>query len=210
MQEKLALASIGVLCLLLLAAGQDAKKKAVSNSNLRVPQIAGKELFTLKKCVECHTLTDTTDGKFTPVTSKRDDDWFAEHVKSNSAIVLRQEQSKRKQRRVFRAEIAALADYLFNSKPEEKAQIDAMPENVFQGAYLVYQKPCLKCHTIADMGKDVGPNLTHVAKKHNDKSWLIKHFQNPQQFNADSIMPKFDRLPKEQLEKMADYLLTLK
>jgi cbb3-type cytochrome oxidase cytochrome c subunit len=58
------------------------------------------------------------------------------------------------------------------------------------------------------MGKEVGPNLTQVGKKHK-KDWLIENFKNPQQFAPESVMPKFDYLPKEDLEKLADYLLTL-
>jgi mono/diheme cytochrome c family protein len=198
-----------MLSLIFLALYQQDEKKDSTNSNLRVTQIAGKNLFSLKKCVNCHTLADKAEGKLTPVTNKREDDWFAEHIEKESPIVLRQEQIKRKQRRALRAEIKALDDYLYQSKPEEKQQIDEMPENVFQGAYLVYQNPCLKCHSIAGAGKEVAPDLSYVGRKRT-KDWFIEHFKNPQQFAPESIMPKFDHLPQEDLEKMADYLLTLK
>ncbi|MFQ5772732.1 MAG: cbb3-type cytochrome c oxidase subunit II, partial [bacterium] len=77
-------------------------------------------------------------------------------------------------------------------------------------AYLVYQNNCLNCHSIAGVGKDVAPDLSQVAKRHGDKEWIVEHFMNPQQFSPESIMPRFNRLPKESLEKMAEYLLTLK
>jgi len=211
MQKTINFILIGFLSLVFLALYQKkTEKKEQTNSNLRVSQIAGKELFRLKKCVDCHTLLDKAEDELIPVTDKPDDEWFDGHVEKESSIVLRQEKSKRKQQRVLKAEIAALDDFLYNSKPEEKKQIDEMPDNVFQGAYLVYQSPCLKCHAIAGMGKDVGPDLSHIAKEHGDKDWLIKNFKNPQQFEPESVMPKFDHLPIEDLENMADYLLTLK
>ncbi|MFQ6113906.1 MAG: c-type cytochrome [bacterium] len=209
MPEKLNVILIAMLSLVFLSMYEKGDDKEPTNSNLRVSQIAGKSLFDLKKCVNCHTLAEKDEGELTPVTNKRDDDWFAEHVEKESPIVLREESSKRKQRRVLGAEIKALADYLYESKPEEKKQIDEMSENVFYGAYLIYQNSCLNCHSIAGMGKDVGPDLSHVGKKHK-KDWFIENFKNPQQFAPESVMPKFNHLPEEDLEKMAEYLLTLK
>lgn len=213
MKNKINFILIGILSSMFLALYQEAEKKEQTNSNLRVSQIAGKGLFRLKKCVDCHTLSDgaenEAEGKLTSITTMRDDDWFAEHVEKESPIVLRQETSKRKQKRVLKIEITALQDYLFKTKPEERQQIDSMPQNVFQGAYLIYQNPCLNCHSIAGMGKEVGPDLSHVGKKHK-KEWFLENFKNPQQFAPESVMPKFNKLPKEHLEMMADYLLTLK
>lgn len=181
-----------------------------SNSNLRPSQIAGKKLFAAKECSKCHTLDgETTDG-LTPIKAIRSAQWFAGHVKKESSLVLRQSQSHRKQRRIFQDEVEALEDVLFHTKPAERAQIDQMPDQVFQGAYLVYQQPCLNCHTIAGQGKkDVGPDLTHVAKEHS-KTWLLKHLENPQQFAPESVMPRFDFLTDEQRANIVEYLLTLK
>jgi mono/diheme cytochrome c family protein len=199
---------IGAGCLLAVFA-QEAKKIEPSNSNLRVTQIAGKHLFTLKNCGDCHTLASQAEGKLTPVTNKRDDHWFAAHVEEESKVVLREAKTDRIRRRVLQDEILALDDYLYKSKSEDKKQIDAMTENVFQGAYLVYQNNCLNCHAVAGSGKDIGPELSKIGSEH-DKKWLIANFKNPQQFAAESVMPKFDTLPEETLAKMADYLLTLR
>lgn len=199
----------GLLSLMFLAWYQGTETKEVTNSNLRVSQIAGKRLLELKKCLVCHTLTGKDEGPQTPMTSMPDEDWFEDHVKKESPIVLREETSKRERRRVLKEEIAALEDYLFNTKAEGKKQIDVMPQNVFEGAYLIYQNPCLKCHTIAGKGKEVGPDLSYVGKKHT-KEWFLENFENPQQFAPESVMPRFGHLSKDKLEQMADYLLTLK
>ena len=194
---------------LLVAAFTQSEKKVVSNGNLTVPQIAGKQLFTLKKCIDCHVLGEKAEGKLTPVTNKRDDDFFAEHVKKESPLVLREEKSKRRQKKVLKAEIIALDEFLYNTKPAARKQIDEMAEASFAGAYAVYQNNCINCHKVAEYGKDVGPDLSKVGG-HHEKKWFIANLQDPKQFAEDTIMPKFDFLPKETQEAIAEYLYSLK
>jgi len=182
----------------------------VKTSNLRVSQIAGLTLFEAKECSKCHTTGATTNPKLTPIPNMRDEAWFKQHVQQESKLVLRPAKSKRKQRRVLKDELAALVDYLYTSKAAEKKQIDSLPADVRQGAYLVYQNNCLNCHSIAGVGKEVAPDLTYVAHKHGDKTWLIQNLQDPQQFKPESLMPKFDLLPADDLARIAEYLLTLR
>lgn len=198
-----------IFCFAFLAISPRHQEKKLDNSNLRVTQIAGKKLFDLKNCVDCHTLAQKAEGKLTPVANKRDDAWFSEHVAKESPIVLQNAKSKRRQKRVLKKEVAALDDFLYQSKPGENKQIAGLTEDIFDGAYLVYQNNCINCHSIAGAGKEIAPDLTHVAKEHGDKEWLIKNLINPQQFAPESLMPKFDKLPEEDLEKIAEYLLTL-
>jgi mono/diheme cytochrome c family protein len=181
-----------------------------SSSDLAVTQIAGKELWTQKKCVDCHTLTDKAEGKLTPVPNKGTDEWFQEHIEKESPVVLREATSKRKKRRVLKAEIAALDAYLYQSDAETKKRIDSMSEAVYEGAYLVYQNNCINCHTIAGIGKESGPDLTYVADKRTDKNWLLENLRDPKQFSPETTMPGFDQLPAEKLNKIVAYLLTLK
>lgn len=184
--------------------------KVPTYGDLALTQIAGKKLFALKNCSDCHTLGSEPEGERTPVTDKRDNAWFTEHVTKETPVVLREAKSKRRERRILSAEIEALDAYLYQSTEEEKKRVNSMQENIFEGAYLAYQNNCLNCHTIAGAGKDVGPDLTYIADEHGDKEWLIQNLVDPQQFAPESPMPKFDELPKEDLEKIAEYLLTLK
>lgn len=203
--------TIASLGLSLLAFSQESDKKAQSNGNLALPKIAGKELFHRKGCDECHTAGEAaaTEGKKTPIRSERNEDWFDSHVAENSELVLRIEKSRRKQRRVRRDELRALRAFLFATSKEELVQIDQMPARIYEGAYLAYQNRCVNCHSIAGEGKDVGPDLSKVGRKH-DKAWFIANFKDPRQFAPDTQMPSFKDLPEEVLEKMADYLLTLR
>lgn len=199
----------GIIGMMVLAMStQDSK--APKYSDLKLTQIAGKKLFALKQCNDCHTLGAETEGEKTPVTNKRDNAWFTEHVKKETPVVLREAKSKRRQRRILSAEIEALDAFLYQSNDKEKQRVGSMPEHIFEGAYLAYQNNCLNCHTIAGAGKDVGPALTYIADEHGDKEWLLQNLIDPQQFAPESPMPKFDELSKEQLEKIAEYLLTLR
>ena len=67
MKRFASLLLIGSLCVVALTAASKTQKKMSSTSNLRVTQIAGKKLFQLKSCVDCHTLARKTEGKLTPV-----------------------------------------------------------------------------------------------------------------------------------------------
>ncbi len=209
MKKLAVLLFTGCLIAMVSAFGQDGKQKSASHSNLRVTQIAGRHLLDLKECTDCHMLGSQAEDKLTPMTNKRSVEWFAAHVEEKSTIVLRQEATDRKRKRVLQDEILALGDFLYQSKAEERKQIEDMAENVFAGGYLVYQNNCLNCHAVASEGKDIGPSLTTVGSKR-DKAWFIANLKNPQQFAPESVMPKFDTLPAETLDKMADYLTTLK
>jgi len=199
---------IAVLGFMLFSLAQGENDKAIRTSHLRLTQIAGKVLYDLKNCAECHTLGAKAEGKLTPVTNKRTDEWFKEHVVEESKIVLREAKSKKKQRRVVKKEVAAMDDFLYQSKAAVRTQIVALPEEIQQGAYLAYQNNCIGCHAIAGAGKEIGPDLTYVADKRN-KEWLIANLKDPQQFSPQSPMPKFDKLPEEDLSKISDYLGTL-
>lgn len=195
---------------LALAALAQAQDKVVKTSDLRLTQIAGHELYMLKKCNACHTLGAKAEGKLTPIPNKREDAWFQAHVEKESEIVLEEAKSARKAKRVLKKEIAALTDFLYRSAAG-KTKVEGLPDNIRQGAYLGYQNNCNACHKIAGYGKEVGPDLTFVADSKSDREWHLKNLKNPQQFSAESPMPAFEgKLSDEQLGKIIDYLLTLK
>ncbi len=182
----------------------------LKTSHLRMTQIAGLELFSTKKCSQCHTLEEKAEGELTPVLNRREAAWFKTHVVENSEIVLSEAKSRRKQQRILKREIVALADFLFETE-QTKAEVAAIPARIRQGAYLGYQNDCVGCHKIAGAGKEIGPNLGYIADKKSDKAWLIEKLKNPQQASPESPMPALaDKLSEEDLSKIADYLLTLR
>lgn len=170
---------------------------------LDISVLAGKQIYALKKCGDCH---NQGAKEFTPIKAVPADSVLAAHVEAlKSANVLRQGETARKQKRTAAEEVVAMVAYLKN---REKA--DAAAANMVTAGFVMVRETCRNCHLINGAGKgDVGPDLKGVGAKH-DKKWLVDHFVDPQAFVKDSMMPKFGALPKAELEAMADYLLTLK
>jgi cbb3-type cytochrome oxidase cytochrome c subunit len=201
MKRKMQLNRIAMLLVSALSFGA-VTAFAQNAAPVDISALAGRQLYVLKKCGDCH---NQGAAKFTQIKAAWDSTKLAAHVEAlKLENVLRQDSSPRRQKKTFGEEIVAMVAYLQN---REKA--DAAAKNFVAAGYTMVREGCRNCHTITGAGKEVGPKLDGVGGKH-DKKWLIDHFINPQAFVKDSMMPKFDQLPKEELEAMADYLLTLK
>jgi cytochrome c oxidase cbb3-type subunit II len=55
-----------------------------------------------------------------------------------------------------------------------------------------------------------GPDLKYVAHRLPSKDWHIAHLIDPRSTEPNSIMPSFAHLPAEELDALADYLLSLR
>ncbi len=77
-----------------------------------------------------------------------------------------------------------------------------------EGQKLYQSHGCSACHTINGIGGTTGPDLTTVGARR-DRAWLIGHFKDPAAIVKDSAMPKV-QAPDADIEKLADYMLTLK
>jgi mono/diheme cytochrome c family protein len=197
MKRKMVFGRIAILSVLAVLVSA-----VTAPAQVDIAALAGRQLYVLKKCGDCH---NQGAAKFTPIKAAWDSTKLAAHVEAlKLENVLRKDSSPRRQKKTFGEEIVALVAYLQN---REKA--DAAAKSLVTAGYAMTREGCRNCHTINGAGKEVGPNLAGVGGKH-DKKWLIDHFVNPQAFVKDSMMPKFDTLPKEELEAMADYLLALK
>ena len=59
-------------------------------------------------------------------------------------------------------------------------------------------------------GMGRGPSLTNVGTKRS-RDWIIAHIRNPKGHNPQSRMPGFEgKIKDQELEALADYLLSLK
>ncbi|MDZ7292410.1 MAG: cytochrome c [candidate division KSB1 bacterium] len=167
-----------------------------------IAALAGRQLYALKKCGDCHNQGAT---KFTPIKAAPDSAKLAAHVEAlKLENVLRKDTSPRRQKKTFGTEIQALVAYLKN-----RETTDATAKTFVTAGFVMTREGCRNCHAINGIGAEVAPNLKGVGSKHN-KKWLIDHFVDPQAFVKDSDMPSFKNLPKAELEAMADYLLTIK
>jgi len=173
-----------------------------ASAQVDISSLAGRQLYTLKKCGDCH---NPGAKQFTAIKAAPDSAKLATHVEAlKLENVLRKDTTPRKQKKTFGEEVLAMVAYLKN-----REKTDAAPANFATAGFVMTRSACRNCHTISGVGNDTGPNLAGVGAKH-DKKWLVDHFINPQAFVKDSVMPSFKDLPKEELEAMADYLLTMK
>ncbi|MHB8880849.1 MAG: c-type cytochrome [Thermodesulfovibrionales bacterium] len=76
------------------------------------------------------------------------------------------------------------------------------------GQKLYQSLGCSGCHSINGIGGTTGPDLTHVGSTR-DRSWLIGHFKDPDDYVKNSAMPKVEATEAE-IGQLADYMLTLK
>jgi mono/diheme cytochrome c family protein len=169
-----------------------------------IAALAGKQIYNLKKCGDCH---NQGAKQFTPLKAPADSAKLEAHVDSlKLENVLRKDNSPRRQKRTKGEEVAAMTAYL-----NTREKTDAATAALITAGFAMVREQCRNCHLINGLGKSdgAGPNLKGVGAKH-DKKWLVDHFADPQAFVKDSVMPKYGALPKEELEAMADYLLTLK
>jgi len=173
-----------------------------ASAQVDISSLAGRRLYTLKKCGDCH---NPGAKQFTAIKAATDSAKLAAHVEAlKLENVLRKDTTPRKQKKTFGEEVLAMVAYLKN-----REKTDAAPANFATAGFVMTRSACRNCHVINGAGNDNAPKLAGVGTRH-DKKWLVDHFINPQAFVKDSIMPSFKDLPKEELEAMADYLLALK
>ncbi len=191
------LCGIVLFGLIVMAAGLRAQTPDIA-------ALGGKQIYNLKKCGDCH---NQGAKQFTPLKAPADSAKLAAHVDSlKLENVLRKDTSPRRQKRTMGEEVAALVAYI-----QAREKTDAAAANAVTAGFAMVREQCRNCHVLNGIGnkEGAGPNLKGVGAKH-DKKWLVDHFVDPQAFVKDSLMPKYGALPKEELEAMADYLLTLK
>lgn len=91
----------------------------------------------------------------------------------------------------------------------------AMPEIVIDtklvelGKKVYAKENCGACHAIAGVGGKAGPDLTKAGTLHPDRSWQIEHLIKPDSKVPGSTMPAYPKLKKEDLEGLAEYMVSL-
>ena len=178
---------------------QDKKEKAPALVSIDL--LAGKQLYNLKTCGDCH---NEGAEKYTELPAKVNADSLEAHVTAlELPLVLRETKSARRRAKYQRDEVDMIAAYLNNKK-----SVEAAPENFVTAGFLMMQNNCQNCHIINGKGNETAPSLHGVANRH-DRKWIIDHFKDPTAFVKDSQMPKFDKLSEAELGAMTDYLLKL-
>jgi cbb3-type cytochrome c oxidase subunit II len=109
-------------------------------------------------------------------------------------------------------------------------------ELALQGRTLYIREGCFSCHTqgVRDLFSDsglasrpseagdytnevpnligmlrLGPDLTCVGDREDDRNWHVRHLRNPQTEREHSTMPKYGYLTTKELQAIAAYLVRL-
>lgn len=93
-------------------------------------------------------------------------------------------------------------------KPILAAAGSVAGQELTEGQKLYRSLGCSACHAINGIGGTTGPDLTKIGAIR-DRHWLKEHFEHPQKLVPNSAMPKVEA-PEADIEKLTDYMLTLK
>ncbi len=122
----------------------------------------------------------------------------------------------------FRIYVDTLADFEAWVAAQKADRVEPATEALAAGEQLFLASACVGCHTIQGTAATsvIGPNLSHIASREtiaagimaNDRANLIRWISNPQDTKPGVVlMPAFETLmTQEQIESIADYLLSLR
>jgi quinol-cytochrome oxidoreductase complex cytochrome b subunit/cytochrome c2 len=170
-------------------------------------ELAGLGLFKKQGCTGCHAgagqqgigpdLTKIPAGH-------RNVPWLIPHFKNPSQIV---PGSIMPPVDLPNADLNALALFVLTLTPQNEQALEAAPDFVTQGAMVYQSNHCNACHQINKVGSTLAPALDGVGLRH-DRTWLEKHFADPDSVTKGSIMPPYKFTPPD-LDAICKYLLQL-
>lgn len=96
-----------------------------------------------------------------------------------------------------------------NGWPPEPV-LAAMLKTKSEGSAAYQRNNCVSCHMIGGVGGTSGPDLTRIGSRKPDAKWHMQHFVDPESVVKDSAMPDYKDLPREELEALTNYMLSLK
>ena len=206
------LAIIGVGILTLLGAYDDVRavkttssEESVSpdkesSSRIQPVELAGRYIYENGSCVQCHNIGGVIGtGKSNLLNSKgeRDNKWLTAHFIKPS--------SKTEEVKFTGFQTAAITSFITRLSTPQRSELLNTPDNITFAANLYLNYNCGVCHQIESETPGFGPNLIGVTERH-DRNYIYEHFIDPQKFVPTSIMPKFNRLPENELNALTDLM----
>ena len=171
-------------------------------------ELAGKVIFKEKHCLKCHSINNV-GGKIGPdltlVGRRRDAEWMIKHFQDPTFIApgLRMPSVE-----LPESDLTALAAYLLRLTSATSVALEDRPL-LEEGGKIFYDNNCIMCHTIDGAGGKIGPDLTRVGSRRDEK-WLTDHFKNPQAVVPNSLMPSYASLGEQKLGTLSKFLMTYK
>ncbi|MEW6203563.1 MAG: cytochrome c [bacterium] len=187
--------------------------------------IAGKRVWQKNNCNDCHTILGF-GGYYAPDLTKA----YRRLGEENLRRVISEpdkyfEKSFRKmpKQNISPEEVSSLVAFLkWTSEidnndwpPQDRDRATGaaarltVSSTVSPGAALFKEHGCLQCHRINGVGGTAGPELDKVGTKY-DAAAIKDRILNPQSYNTDSVMPPATEIDEEDVDKIVEFLSTLK
>ena len=200
--------------------------KRTNEDRLTDEVVAGKHAWQKYNCNDCHTILGI-GGYYAPDVTKvakyRDHEWLERFLADPEGVW----PAKRKMPNLhlsheeinnLTAFLTWVSDIDTNGWPPKPLMAAGTPEVTgtgevhkgAEGARLFALRGCQGCHTVNGVGGKVGPDLSHIGSHMPDKEMQIQHLKDPRSVHPESSMPGFSTLPEDELEELAEYLVSLK
>ncbi|MBI5408824.1 MAG: cytochrome c [Nitrospirae bacterium] len=189
----------------------------------RAPEItekvdAGKKVWHKYDCIGCHTILG--NGSYfapdmTKTTERKPKTYLIKFLIDPRSI---KPDSAMPKLGITEKEADDLIEFLVwiskvdtNGWPPKPILAVAATSRAASPGQMIFQKyDCSACHQIQGLGGAAGPELTHAGSKQPDAEWHVRHLKDPASTVKNSAMPDFAHLSNEELNALAEYLVTLK
>ena len=174
-------------------------------------ELAGIGYFRKENCASCHALGAGKAGKppgpgpdLANLPIKKSAAWMIEHFKRPAAMV---PGSSMPAIQLSNSQLNALAAFLLKLTPANAEALANAPAFAVEAGLLYQSKNCGACHQVNGVGMTVGPPLNGVGRRRT-KTWVVRHFANPEALSPGSIMPSYQFSARE-IDNLVAYLFTL-
>lgn len=171
-------------------------------------ELAGIGYFRAENCAACHPVSGKEAGKLGPDLTRtqlsKSAAWMIAHFKNPGELV---PGSQMPPIRLNDKELSALAAFLLKLNPANAEALHSAPDFAVQGAMLYQAHQCGACHRVNGVGMQLGPPLNGLSRRRT-KSWVERHFREPQAMSPGTSMPAYPFTPRE-MDAMLAYLFSL-
>ena len=105
------------------------------------------------------------------------------------------------------SQLNALAAFLLKLTSKNAEALAAAPDFAVEGAMVYQANSCGSCHQINGNGMKVGPPLDELSKRRT-RTWVERHFIEPQVMSPNTIMPAYKFTPRE-VDQIIGYLFSI-
>jgi ubiquinol-cytochrome c reductase cytochrome b subunit len=170
-------------------------------------EMAGVAYFRQEHCVSCHAIGGSgasigPDLTRTPI--RRDAAWMIPHFKHPADM---RPGTSMPAIQLSDAQLNSLAAFLLKLNADNATALENAPEFATTGALVFQANHCGACHMVNGAGMEIGPALNGLSKRQT-RSWVERHFANPEKLSPGSIMPPY-RFSGKDRENLTSYLFAL-